>query len=88
MLKPVRLNQFKRDYKRLMKRGKPMQKLIHVIEQLVNEKNLPPKNRDHTLSGNLVHKRECHIDPDWLLIYRKTATELYLERTGTHADLF
>lgn len=49
---------------------------------------LPPKNRDHSLTGNYTGCRECHIQPDWLLIYRQTDTELYLVSTGTHADLF
>lgn len=76
MLAPVRLNQFKRDYKRIAKRGKPMQKLIHIIALLIQAKKLPLKNRDHTLSGDYAHKHECHIEPDWLLIYRTTETEL------------
>jgi len=88
MLKSVSLNQFKRDYKRLAKRGKSERKLIAIIELLANEKSLPLKNRDHTLSGDYANRGECHVEPDWLLIYRKTTNELYLERTGTYADVF
>lgn len=88
MLSLVRLNQFKRDYKRLSKRGKPMEKLIEIIELLAMREKLPMKNHDHALSNNFANRRECHIDPDWLLIYRKTNDKIYLERTGTHADLF
>jgi len=88
MLKSVSLNQFKRDYKRLLRRGKSMRKLITIIELLANEKKIPLKNRDHALSGGYANRRECHVEPDWLLIYRKTRVELFLERTGTHADLF
>ena len=80
--------QFKRDVKRMRKRGKDLEKIKAVIDQLVAEEPLPPKNRDHKLGGNWVGRRDCHIEPDWILIYKLTDDELLLERTGTHSDLF
>lgn len=80
--------QFKRDVKRLQKRGKNIEKLKQVIRLLVNAEKLEPKLRDHQLRGLLKDCRECHIEPDWLLIYRIEGSELCLVRTGTHADLF
>ncbi|MDF0674472.1 MAG: type II toxin-antitoxin system YafQ family toxin [Nitrospira sp.] len=59
-----------------------------MVDHLQAKKPLPPKNRDHTLTGERNHHRECHVQPDWLIIYRIEATFLILERTGTHADLF
>ena len=79
---------FQKDVKRLKKRGYDLSSLTNVIQILADGKNLPPQNRDHALSGNYAGFRECHIAPDWLLIYRQTETELYLVSTGTHADLF
>jgi mRNA interferase YafQ len=55
---------------------------------LAEEKILPPNNRDHALRGNYVSRRECHIEPDWLLIYKKESNTIIFERTGTHSDLF
>jgi mRNA interferase YafQ len=80
--------QFKRDVKRMRKRGKDLGKIKAVIDLLVAEEPLPPKNRDHKLGGNWVGRRDCHIEPDWILIYKLTDDELLLERTGTHSDLF
>lgn len=81
---------FKKDYKRIVKRGYDMRLLEKVIELLANQKPLPEKNRDHQLSGNYAGCRECHITPDWLLIYEVADEELilYLTRTGSHSDLF
>lgn len=81
---------FKKDYKRIVKRGYDMRLLGKVIELLVNQKPLPEKNRDHQLSGDYAGCRECHITPDWLLIYEVADEELilYLTRTGSHSDLF
>lgn len=62
--------------------------LQQTIDTLRIPAPLPAKNRDHNLSGNYSRYRECHIEPDWLLIYKQTETELLLDRTGTHADLF
>ena len=64
-----------------------MDLLQSVINTLRIPKPLPAKNKDHSLSGNFVGKRECHISPDWLLIYQIIGNELYLVRTGTHSDL-
>ena len=80
--------QFKRDVKRLIKRGKDSNKLKKIINLLVNAETLPQENIDHQLKGNLKDCRECHIEPDWLLIYRIEGSEFCLVRTGSHADLF
>lgn len=79
---------FKKDTKRAEKRGKDLKKLKAIIELLVQGEGLPKKNKDHALTGNYINHRECHIEPDWLLIYKLSPEELILERTGTHADLF
>ena len=81
---------FKKDYKRIVKRGYDMRLLEKVIELLANQKPLPEKTRDHQLSGDYAGCRECHITPDWLLIYEVADEELilYLTRTGSHSDLF
>ena len=81
---------FKKDYKRIVKRGYDMRLLEKVIELLANQKPLPEKNRDHQLSGDYAGCRECHITPDWLLIYEVADEELilYLTRTGSHSDIF
>jgi len=80
--------QFKKDYKRLKKQNKDLSKLRTVIEKLSSGRSLGPSYRDHPLSGNWKDHRDCHIEPDWLLIYRITFEDLYLERTGIHSDLF
>lgn len=82
--------QFKKDYKRAMKRGLKIELLEKVVELLAMGEALPEKNRDHELSGNWVGHRECHIQPDWLLVYRieDDVLVLTLARTGTHSDLF
>jgi mRNA interferase YafQ len=81
-------NQFKKDIKRMQKRGKDLDKIKTVIDLLLAEEPLPPKNRDHQLGGNWIGRRDCHIEPDWILIYKPTEDEILLERTGTHSDLF
>ena len=81
-------NRFLKDLKLAKKRGEDINELEEVIDLLQFQKVLPLRNRDHTLSGNWKHHRECHIEPDWLLIYRIEGQFLILERTGTHADLF
>ena len=82
--------QFKKDYKLAIKRGMKIALLDAVITDLANAVPLPEKNNDHTLSGNWAGYRECHILPDWLLIYRIDGDILVLTltRTGTHSDLF
>lgn len=81
---------FKKDYKMLIKRGYNPLLLQDVLEILCNEQPLPPKFNDHALTGNYEGHRECHITPDWLLIYKieQKILTLSLTRTGTHSDLF
>ena len=83
-------NQFKRDLKLLAKRKLNLDLLEEVVEKLANQQPLEKKNKDHALTGNYVGFRECHIQPDWLLIYRIDDDSLYLflSRTGSHSDLF
>ena len=76
------------DFKVCAKRGYNLKRLQNVIDILRVPDSLPPKNRDHNLTGNYAGYRECHVEPDWLLIYQQTETELLLYRTGTHSDLF
>jgi mRNA interferase YafQ len=80
-------HQFKKDLKLASKRGRKFFVLDEIITLLRKEKPLPPKNRNHKLGGDYVGHWECHIEPDWLLIYLKTSKILTLVRTGTHADL-
>ncbi len=81
---------FQKDLNRIQKRGYDISLLTEVIKKLAAGEQLPEKNKDHALSGNFVGCRECHITPDWLLIYEIADKELilYLTRTGTHSDLF
>ena len=81
---------FRKDFKRIVKRGYDIQLLEEVIEMLADGKTLSEKYKDHSLSGDYKDCRECHITPDWLLIYQISNNELilYLTRTGTHSDLF
>ena len=81
---------FKKDYKRIVKRGYDICKLDKVIDFLMNEQPLPKTYNDHQLIGDYTGFRECHIAPDWLLIYEIDNDELLLllTRTGTHSDLF
>ncbi len=82
-------NLFKRQVKLAKKRGMDIEKLQYIIRQLIKDNPLTAKYRDHKLTGNFGGCRECHIEPDWLLIYRLTADGgLELVATGTHADLF
>ncbi len=83
-------NKFKKDYKTIIKRGYNPQLLQNVLTILCNEQLLPAKHKDHNLSGNYEGHRECHITPDWLLIYKieHNILTLTLTRTGTHSDLF
>lgn len=80
----------KRDLKLMKKRGKDISKLEDVLEILLSGEDLPPVYKDHQLKGEMREFRECHIEPDWLLVYRKEDSELilYATATGTHADLF
>lgn len=90
MLELVTTGQFRKDYKRVKKRGCDMSLLEEVIDSLQKEQPLEERYRDHGLVGNYAGFRECHILPDWLLIYATDKERLILtaSRTGTHADLF
>ena len=78
----------KQDLKRVAKRGKDLTKLDVIILPLVQGKLLAARYKDHTLTGAWRGYRECHVEPDWLLIYRINNATVYLARTGTHSDLF
>ena len=88
MRKLIRGAQFRRDVKLAERRGKDLSKLRELILLLAEGQPLPPRYKDHTLAGDWKHFRDCHIEPDWLLIYRVEGDDLYLVRTGTHSDLF
>ena len=90
MLEIVASNQFRRDLKTLLRQGCNMDLLDQVIQLLAEQKPLPRRNADHPLTGNFAGCRECHIAPDWILIYKikKDVLELYLMSTGTHSDLY
>lgn len=90
MLSLKTTSKFRKDYKRMKKQGKDMSLLAAVIDDLLAEKTLDAKYHDHPLSGNYTGFRECHILPDWLLIYIVDKDQLILtaSRTGTHSDLF
>ena len=80
--------QFKRDFKTMEKQGRDVELLVTVLEKLKKDEKLEVKYRDHTLSGDYQGYRECHISPDWLLIYRIEDGFIRLKRTGSHSDLF
>ena len=88
MLKLSATSQFSRDLKLCKKRNYDLELLNAVVDVLRIPAPLPPNNKDHNLIGNYKGKRECHITPDWLLIYVIKDDELLLYRTGTHSDLF
>ena len=79
---------FERDLKRVRKRGKQLDKLWSVVDRLLSNEPLEARYREHTLSGQWQSFRECHIEPNWLLIWREAEDQLILVRTGTHSDLF
>jgi mRNA interferase YafQ len=83
-----RTSQFKRDVKRMQRQGREVEKLKRVLEALVEGEPLAAKHRDHVLVGQYKGTRECHIEPDWLLIYELGEAEIVLIRTGSHSDLF
>lgn len=90
MLDIVPSKRFKKDLKLLKKRGLKIDNLRNVINTLAAEEKLDEKYRDHALTGDYRGFRECHVEPDWLLVYRvdQDELELFLFRTGTHSDLF
>ncbi len=83
-----RANRFKKDYKLISKRGKKLEKLDAVMFMLAKEGALPPKYKLHKLIGEWEGTWECHIEPDWLLVFEMNSTHIRLLRTGTHSDLF
>ncbi len=90
MLEICRSTQFKKDLKKVIKQGKELKKLQKVITELQRKKQLPNNNHDHFLTGIWQGYRECHVSPDWLLIYKieQQLKLLRLARTGSHSDLF
>ena len=80
--------QFRRDAKKQRKRGKDLRKVMEVTDLLIAGEVLPEKLRDHALGGSWKGWRDCHIEPDWVLIYKLLPDELVLGRTGSHSDLF
>ncbi len=85
-----RTNQFKKDVKCAEKRGKDKAKFKAMLERLIDGEPMPPEFKDHPLRGNFAGSRDCHIEPDWVLIYTLSEkdTRVCFERTGTHSDLF
>ena len=79
---------FRRDIKLALKHGKDMKKLREVVQLLIEGSSLPPRFKDHPLAGDWRRFRDCHIEPDWLLVYKIDGDDLHLIRTGTHSDLF
>ncbi|MEB5927462.1 type II toxin-antitoxin system YafQ family toxin [Enterococcus faecalis] len=90
MLEIFYTNQFKKDFKKAKKQGKNLEKLKEVIVLLQEQQTLPLKYKDHALTGNYIGTRECHIEPDWLLIYKIDGDKLILTsaRIGSHSELF
>jgi mRNA interferase YafQ len=79
---------FDKDSKKARKQGKDMVKLVAIVEALRDRRPLEPRHRDHSLGGDWEGYRDCHIEPDWILIYQLDDDTVYLARTGTHSDLF
>ena len=88
MPNPVITGAFKRDYRLAMRRGKKIEKRDALIRLLIEGVPLDLASRDHALTGEWADRRECHIEPDWLLIYKNDGDSIIFERTGTHSDLF
>ena len=89
-LKPSYTNRFEKDLKLMLRRGKDGRKIKDIITKLLNQEPLDPKHRDHKLLGNYMGRRDCHVEPDWILIYKPDLDNgrIIFERTGTHSDLF
>ena len=88
MRNPISGGQFKRDARLAVKRGKDMEKLRSLVLLLVKDGPIPANYKDHPLRGEWQSFRNCHIEPDWMLIYKIDENDLHLVRTGTHADIF
>ena len=85
---PVYTNKFFKDVKKAQKREKNLEKFKIIAEVLISGKKLDELHKDHSLIGNYVGRRECHIEADWLLIYKLIDEQIVFERMGTHSDLF
>ena len=88
MLASITTTKFKRDLKRAKKQQRDIEELKDIMKKLISQQQLPPKNKDHKLLGDLHDCRECHVENDWLLIYRKTDTEITFIALGSHSELF
>lgn len=85
----IQTKQFKRDYKKVASSGRySLNDFLEIVTLLAHDKPLPAKHRDHALTGNWKECRECHLKPDWLLIYQKQDKIIILVRTGSHSELF
>jgi mRNA interferase YafQ len=85
---PVFTGQLKKDLKKILAGGKAEKQFTDITRKLINGEKLDAKYRDHKLVGNYTGRRECHIEPDWLLIYKIDGQRIIFERTGTHSELF
>ena len=88
MYTPIYTKQFNKDVKRCQRRGKNFEKFKIIARTLLAGESLDPIHRDHKLTGNYVGRRECHIESDWLLVYKCEEENIVFERLGTHSDLF
>ena len=88
MLSFVYSSQFKKDMRLAKKRGKDLAKVKKLMDLILMGESLSSKNRDHWLDGSYSGRRECHVEPDWLLVYKPMPGKIIFERTGTHSDLF
>ena len=88
MLEVVVTGQFRKDMRRSLKQGKALAALLTVCGYLINKKPLPEKFKDHPLIGDRIGRRDCHLQPDLVLIYRVEGNDLILERLGSHSELF
>ena len=88
MYTPIYTKQFAKDLKRCQRRGNNLEKFKILVRTLLSGEPLDPIHRDHKLLGNLVGRRDCHVESDWVLIYRIDGDRLVFERMGTHSDLF
>ena len=90
MFRFITTNRFEKDYKLMQRRGKEINKLDAIMRKLIHGETLDMKYKNHALKGNYKDRRECHIEPDWLLVYKidKNEKAIIFERTGSHADIF
>jgi mRNA interferase YafQ len=88
MYVPIYTKQFSKDVKKMQKRKKNLEKIKMIIRSLIVGEQLDPLHQEHKLVGNYQGRRECHIEADWLLIYKVEGDQIIFERTGTHSDLF